>query len=103
MGLLAREGGRQVYFEHYAWRGPAVDASLGTLAQPDQRAALAMIAAPSLVVVGARDGVVPPGIGREAAKLLPNATLCEFDCGHAPFLELPDAYHAARSDLLGKC
>ena len=82
---------------------PGADASLGALAQLDQRAALAKIAAPSLVVVGTRDGVVPPGIGREAAKLLPNATLCELDSGHAPFLERPDAYHAALFDLLGKC
>lgn len=83
--------------------GPAADASLAALARLDQRAALARLAAPSLVVVGARDGVVPPGIGRAAAALLPHATLCELDCGHAPFLELPDAYHAALFDLLGKC
>ena len=54
------------------------------------------------MVVGARDGVVPADIGRAAAKALPSATLCELDCGHAPFLELPDAYHAALFDLLGK-
>jgi pimeloyl-[acyl-carrier protein] methyl ester esterase len=78
------------------------DASLGALAQLDQRAALARIAAPSLVVLGTRDGVVTPGIGREAAKLLPNATLRELDCGHAPFLECPDAYHAALFELLGR-
>lgn len=81
---------------------PGADASLGALARLDQRKALAAIAAPALVVVGARDGVVPPGIGRAAAALLPNATLCELDCGHAPFLELPDAYHAALFDLLAK-
>jgi pimeloyl-[acyl-carrier protein] methyl ester esterase len=80
---------------------PGADASLGALAQLDQRALLPKIAAPALVVVGARDGVVPADIGRAAAKLLPNARLCELDCGHAPFLELPDAYHAALFDLLG--
>jgi len=82
---------------------PGADASLGALAQLDQRTALAKLSAPSLVVVGQRDGIVPPGIGRAAAALLPNATLCELDCGHAPFLELPDAYHSALFDLLGKC
>lgn len=81
---------------------PGADASLGALALLDQRKLLAGIRAPSLVVVGRRDGVVPADIGRAAAKLLPNATLCELDCGHAPFLELPDAYHAALFDLLGK-
>lgn len=81
---------------------PGADASLGALARLDQRKTLSAIAAPALVVVGARDGVVPPGIGRAAAALLPNATLCELDCGHAPFLELPDAYHAALFELLAK-
>jgi pimeloyl-[acyl-carrier protein] methyl ester esterase len=80
---------------------PGADASLGALAQLDQRALLPKLTAPALVVVGARDGVVPPGIGRAAAQLLPNAKLCELDCGHAPFLELPDAYHAALFELLG--
>jgi len=81
---------------------PGADASLGALARLDQRKTLSAIAAPALVVVGARDGVVPPGIGRAAAALLPNATLRELDCGHAPFLELPDAYHAALFELLAK-
>ncbi|MBM4382525.1 MAG: alpha/beta hydrolase [Deltaproteobacteria bacterium] len=81
---------------------PGADASLGALAQLDQRALLPKITAPALVVVGARDGVVSPDIGRAAAKALPNGRLCELDCGHAPFLELPDAYHAALFELLGR-
>jgi pimeloyl-[acyl-carrier protein] methyl ester esterase len=80
--------------------GPGADASLAALAQLDQRAALAEIRAPSLVVVGARDAVVAPGVGRAAAALLPKATLCELDCGHAPFLECPDAYHGALLEWL---
>jgi non-heme chloroperoxidase len=81
---------------------PGADASLAALAQLDQRAQLPKLAAPALVVVGARDAVVSPEVGRAAAKLLPNATLLELDCGHAPFLELPDAYHAALFELLGR-
>jgi pimeloyl-ACP methyl ester carboxylesterase len=81
---------------------PGADASLGALAHLDQRKSIASIRAPSLVIVGKRDGVVPADIGRAAAALLPNATLCELDCGHAPFLESPDAYHAALFELLGK-
>jgi pimeloyl-[acyl-carrier protein] methyl ester esterase len=82
--------------------GPGADASLAALATLDQRALLPRIAVPSLVVIGTRDGVVPPGIGREAARLLPSATLSELDCGHAPFLEAPAAYHAALFELLGR-
>jgi pimeloyl-[acyl-carrier protein] methyl ester esterase len=105
-GVFARDVGDAV--KRRCWQialeaGPAADASLAALAGLDQRAALARIEVPSLVVVGARDGVVAPGIGREAARLLPRATLCELDCGHAPFLELPDAYHAALFDWLEKC
>lgn len=81
---------------------PGADASLAALAGLDQRASLPRLGAPSLVVIGARDGVVPPDIGRTAAALLPNAALCELDCGHAPFLECPDAYHSALFELLGK-
>lgn len=71
------------------------DASLGALATVDQRDILAGLAAPFLAVVGAKDGVVDPGIGRAAAELAPNGRLVEFaECGHAPFLEDGDRYRA---------
>jgi non-heme chloroperoxidase len=82
---------------------PAADASLGALAVLDQRDAMAAIAAPALVVVGANDLVVDPNIGRAAAELLPAGRLLELaGSGHAPFLEEPDAYQGALLEFLAE-
>ncbi|MEM9622105.1 MAG: alpha/beta hydrolase [Pseudomonadota bacterium] len=75
---------------------PAADAALGALAEVDQRAALADLTCPALFVVGTADGVVDPQIGRFAAAAAPHGQLAEMpECGHAPFLEAADAYHAS--------
>jgi pimeloyl-[acyl-carrier protein] methyl ester esterase len=80
------------------------DASLAALADLDQRSLLPTIAVPVLVVLGARDGVVAPDIGRFAAQQLPDAELLELpDCGHAPFLEDPQTYHDALLRFVDRC
>jgi len=105
-GVFARAVGDDV--KHWCWQialqaSPAADASLGALATLDQRAALARIDAPALVVVGANDGVVAPDIGRFTARHLRNAELFEMaDCGHAPFLEDAAAYHEALLRFVGR-
>lgn len=103
-GVFARDPGPDV--KHWCWQialeaGPAADASLGALATLDQRHLLPRIDVPALVVVGGRDGVVVPDIGRQAAAHLPRAELLELaDCGHAPFLEDPETYHRALLDFV---
>lgn len=85
--------------KHWCWQiamqeSPAGDAALGALADIDQRAEMAGIHCPALVIHGSEDGVVPADIGRFAAECLPNAALAEMDgCGHAPFLEDMESYH----------
>lgn len=97
-GVFARDVGDDI--KHWAWQialeaGPGADASLGALANLDQREAMATLEVPALVVVGGQDGVAPPEIGRFAADLLPNGRLLEMaDCGHGPFVEDPETYHA---------
>jgi pimeloyl-[acyl-carrier protein] methyl ester esterase len=104
-GVFARDVGEAV--KHWCWSialqaGSAADASLAALASLDQRALLARIDAPALVVVGTNDGVVAPDIGRFAAEQLRGAQLLEMaGCGHAPFLEDADAYHAALLRFVG--
>ena len=104
-GVFAKEVGDDV--KQWAWHialeaGPAADASLGALANLDQRDAMAQLQVPALVVVGGQDGVAPPEIGRFAADCLPNARLLEMsDCGHGPFLEDADTYHAELLAYLG--
>ncbi len=67
---------------------PQADATLAELGVLDQRAILAGITAPVLSMVGAKDVIVDPEIGRLAARSAPNGRLVEFPgCGHAPFLE----------------
>ncbi len=79
----------------------AADASLGALAQIDQRDTLASLSCPSLFLVGTNDGVVPADIGRFAAQHAQNGQLVEIaDCGHAPFLEQAGTYHTAVIDFL---
>ena len=104
-GVFARDPGEAV--KDWCWRialqaSPGADASLADLAQLDQREDLARLSCPALVAVGAEDGVVPPGIGRDAAQRLRNAELLGFDgCGHAVFLEDAERYHSALLDFLG--
>ena len=82
---------------------PAADASLGALANLDQRAAMASLDCPALVVAGEVDEVVPAEIARVAADTLTDAELVVFEgCGHAPFLEDRARYHAALLGFLGR-
>jgi pimeloyl-ACP methyl ester carboxylesterase len=103
-GVFARSVSDDV--KHWCWQialqaSPSADASLAALANLDQRALMARIDAPALVVIGARDAVVDPDIERAASRHLPNARALELaECGHAPFLEDPAQYHDALLDFL---
>ncbi len=105
-GVFAQEVGEAV--KQRCWQialqaSPAADASLGALADLDQRRTITGLDCPALVLAGAADGVVPASIGRFAAAALPNAEFVEFaDCGHAAFLEDPDGYHSALLDFLAR-
>jgi len=75
-------------FELALQAGPAADASLGALAQIDQREIMRNLDIPALVITGDQDGVVPPDIAAFASKLLPQGKLAVMKgCGHAPFIE----------------
>jgi 2-hydroxy-6-oxonona-2,4-dienedioate hydrolase len=51
------------------------------------------IQAPTLVVFGRQDGVVPVKQGYLAAEHIPNAQLVVLDqCGHYPMYEQPEAF-----------
>ncbi|PFD34309.1 alpha/beta hydrolase [Bacillus cereus] len=51
------------------------------------------IQAPTLVIQGDRDYVVPQVVGEELAKHLPNAKLTILeDCGHSPFIDCLDVF-----------
>lgn len=70
---------------------PALTDALEALAaRPDRSGALAGIAVPALVIVGAEDQVTPPGIAAEMAAAIPGALLLETPgAGHLSALEQP--------------
>ncbi len=54
---------------------------------------LSSINAPSLIIWGKQDRILPVAHAYVAAKSLPNAQLCIFDsCGHHPRLERPEEF-----------
>lgn len=61
--------------------------ALRLLQEVDQRASVAKIEAPTLVVAGAYDRVAHPEASRALAQMIPAARYVELPrCGHAPFL-----------------
>jgi pimeloyl-ACP methyl ester carboxylesterase len=61
----------------------------------DLRADAGGISAPTLLVWGVHDPVVPPRLGRRAAAAIPGARLIVLDAGHVPFADRPEAFLAA--------
>jgi pimeloyl-ACP methyl ester carboxylesterase len=70
------------------------DILLGIERGPEDEAtavALGKITTPTLVMVGAKDRLIPPGDGRRFADAIPGARLVEFaDAGHVPMEQIPD-------------
>jgi pimeloyl-ACP methyl ester carboxylesterase len=60
----------------------------------DLRDQAAAITAPTLVVHGRRDPVIPVKLGRRVAALIPGARLVVLDTGHVPHTTDPDAVAA---------
>lgn len=64
------------------------------LLRGDITPALRAVRAPSLVVWGANDRLLPPALGEEFRTLIPDCRLVVLaKCGHIPMLECPDALH----------
>lgn len=65
----------------------ALQAALDALAEADARALLPRIAAPSLLVFGAKDSITPPRMGEYLHRHLPHSRLHIIEkAAHAPFL-----------------
>jgi 3-oxoadipate enol-lactonase len=81
-------------------RPQAVTAGLAALRdRPDRQPELAAIRCPTLVIVGAEDGLTPPAEARAMADAIAGARLVEIPgAGHLSNLEAPEAFvEAARS------
>jgi pimeloyl-ACP methyl ester carboxylesterase len=64
---------------------------------------LSKIQQPTLLVWGNNDIITPPFVGEEFHKLIPNSELHFIDkCGHAPMMEVPEAFNAQLEHFLMK-
>lgn len=74
----------------------AVSELWGSFASPehDLRAEAASISAPTLILWGKRDPVIPLKVGRRLAATIPGAELTVFDTGHAPAVSDPEGFAA---------
>jgi 3-oxoadipate enol-lactonase/4-carboxymuconolactone decarboxylase len=61
----------------------------------DQRADLAKIAVPTLVIAGTHDGSTPPELGRALAEAIAGARYVEFDAAHLSNWEQAGAFSSA--------
>ncbi|MFM8971318.1 MAG: alpha/beta fold hydrolase, partial [Actinomycetota bacterium] len=67
----------------------------------DARDAAARVTAPTMLVWGRRDPVLPWWTdGRRARRAFPNAAIVPLPCGHQAFAELPDAFLASVEPFL---
>jgi 2-hydroxy-6-oxonona-2,4-dienedioate hydrolase len=61
------------------------------------------IEAPTLLIWGKQDQVTPPFVGEKFNELIPNSELHFVDkCGHAPMMEVPEAFNEILADFLSR-
>ena len=61
---------------------------------------LTRITAPTLILVGAKDGVATPTIAKGIQSQIAGAQLVEFDTGHFMMAEDPERFRAVLGDFL---
>jgi 3-oxoadipate enol-lactonase len=66
----------------------------------DQRASLAAIRAPTLVIAGTHDPATPPALGWAIADAIPGARYTELGAAHLSNIEAAGAFNAAVSEFL---
>ena len=75
-------------------------AGLAVLASTDLRVGLEEITQPVHIVHGREDALMPVAAARWLATRITGSRLTEFDgCGHAPFLERPEAFAAQLAEI----
>ncbi len=94
---VAAEQGRRRSFD--AFLAAEMD---GEGLKTDLRADLGRIAAPTLLVAGAADRVVPPRHLRRACARIPDCAYLCLPTGHWPMRERPDLFNAALRRFLGQ-
>lgn len=72
--------------------------------ESDLRSVANAITAPTLLMFGSRDPVIPARTdGQNAARSIPGARFVSLPCGHAPFAEEPDRFMAEVVPFIARC
>ena len=90
------------FYQIFLQASPFAGATLGQLADLDQRDTLLGLDLPIASIFGSEDGFVAPAICRWIGEHHPRATNYEFaGVGHAPFIEARDDYLDALKSFIG--
>jgi pimeloyl-ACP methyl ester carboxylesterase len=85
------------------WKGRGLVASLvqGPCTDAELTRRVQTISAPTLLIWGRLDGIVPLAHGETLRATLPNSTLKVLErCGHLPMVEKPETFHRLLYDFL---
>ena len=82
------------------WNATVLKEALTSMFQFNVHGRLTGITAPTLIMVGAKDGVATPTIAKGIQAQIPGAQLVEFDTGHFMMAEDPEKFRAVLGDFL---
>ena len=83
--------------------GEVLGTGLNWLRDVDLRDSALQVKAPTLLIHGGADPLMPLGAAEALAALIPGAKLAVFDdCAHAPFMSRPDDFLATVRDFLNE-
>jgi 3-oxoadipate enol-lactonase len=84
------------------WNATVIKEALTSMSQFNVHGRLTRITAPTLIMVGAKDGVATPSIAKGMQSQIPGAQLVEFDTGHFMMAEDPEKFRAVLGDFLNQ-
>jgi 3-oxoadipate enol-lactonase len=84
------------------WNATVIREALTSMSQFNVHGRLSRIIAPTLIMVGAKDGVATPAIAKGIQAQIAGSQLVEFDTGHFMMAENPDRFRAVLGDFLRK-
>lgn len=82
------------------WNATVLREALTSMSQFNVHGQLSRITAPTLIMVGAKDGVATPTIAKGIQAQITGAPLVEFDTGHFMMAEDPEKFRAVLGDFL---
>lgn len=82
------------------WNATVIKEALTSMSQFNVHGRLTRITAPTLILVGAKDGVATPTIAKGIQSQIAGAQLVEFDTGHFMMAEDPERFRAVLGDFL---